>query len=99
MTRVVFSPEAEADLVDIVRHAASPTAAFRFAERIRTHCEGFALYPNRGVARDDLLPNLRVVGFERRATIAFRVEKDIVTIARILYRGRNVEVAFGNETN
>jgi len=38
-------------------------------------------------------PRLRTVGFERRATIVFRVEKDAVDIVRILYGGRDLEMA------
>jgi toxin ParE1/3/4 len=32
---------------------------------------------------------MRVVGFERRASIVFRVEGDVVRIFRILYGGRD----------
>jgi plasmid stabilization system protein ParE len=34
------------------------------------------------------------MGFRRRVTIAFRVKGDSVNILRILYGGRNVELAF-----
>jgi len=50
-------------------------------------------FPKRGTRRDDLGPGLRAVGFERRATIVFRVEKDAVDIVRILYGGRDLEMA------
>lgn len=38
--------------------------------------------------RDDLGPGLRVVGFERRVTIVFKIIGDEVTVTRILYAGR-----------
>lgn len=41
--------------------------------------------------RDDLFPGLRVVGFERRVTIAFHVGADTVTFLRILYGGRDID--------
>ena len=50
-------------------------------------------FPERGTRRDDLGSGLRTVGFERRATIVFRVEKDAVDIVRILYGGRDLEMA------
>jgi plasmid stabilization system protein ParE len=42
--------------------------------------------------RSDLRSGLRLVGYRRRATIAFEVTGDVVIIARIFYRGRNVEL-------
>jgi toxin ParE1/3/4 len=44
--------------------------------------------------RDDVRPGLRVVGFERRVTVAFQVAGDNLTILRILYAGRDLERAF-----
>jgi toxin ParE1/3/4 len=54
-------------------------------------------FPNRGTRRDDLRPSLRVIGFERRVTIAFHVSASAVTIDRIFYGGRDWEGHF-NET-
>ena len=53
-----------------------------------------ATFPQRGTKRDDLAPGIRIIGFERRATIAFRVEDDTVRIVRIFYGGRNYETYF-----
>ena len=52
---------------------------------------GFANFPERGMRRDDLFLGLRVVGFERRVTIAFHVGADTVTFLRILYGGRDID--------
>ena len=38
---------------------------------------------------------LRIVGFERRVTVAFAVGEDIVTILRVFYGGRDWESTFG----
>ena len=38
-----------------------------------------------------ILLGLRVVGFERRVTIAFHVGADTVTFLRILYGGRDID--------
>lgn len=45
----------------------------------------------RGTRRDDIRPGLRTVGFERRATIAFKVLAREVVIVRIFYGGRDFE--------
>jgi toxin ParE1/3/4 len=44
--------------------------------------------------RDDIRPGLRIVGFERRVTIAFSVDDGRVTILRVFYGGRDWENAF-----
>ncbi|MDZ4366104.1 MAG: type II toxin-antitoxin system RelE/ParE family toxin [Afipia sp.] len=48
------------------------------------------MFPERGTRRDDLSPGLRIVGFERRVTIAFVVEEDEVIVLNILYGGREL---------
>jgi toxin ParE1/3/4 len=48
-------------------------------------------FPERGTRRDDLAPGLRTIGFERRATIAFRVGRTDVVIVRIFYGGQDFE--------
>jgi toxin ParE1/3/4 len=91
---VVFSPEARDDLNRlydfIADRAGSPTAG-AYAERIMSYCGNFAIFPERGMRRDDIRPGLRVIGFERRVTIAFHVTRERVTIDRVIYRGRNWE--------
>jgi len=42
-------------------------------------------------ARDNLRPGLRVIGFERRVTIAFHITSDRITIDRVLYGGRDLK--------
>jgi len=54
-------------------------------------------YPERGTVRDRVLPGLRIIGFERNASIAFRVVGDSVEILRILRRGRNIPTEWSNE--
>lgn len=39
-------------------------------------------------------PVSATIGFERRATIAFRVEDDTVRIVRVFYAGRDYEAYF-----
>jgi len=94
--RVVSSPEAATDLFNIYDYIAKqsgPARAIGYISRIETHCLGFRYSAERGTKRDDLRPDLRISGFERRVTIAFHVELATVVIDRILYAGRDVPEA------
>jgi toxin ParE1/3/4 len=98
--RVIFSPEAEAQLVAIykrISERASPTIAARFTEAIVDYCEKFENFPERGTCRDDLRPGLRTIGFRRRVTIAFSVDAGAVTIIGVFYGGQDFEAAMLND--
>ena len=69
----------------------------KYIRRIRDYCVGFGQFPHRGTARDDLRPGLRLIGFERRVTIAFTVTDDTVLIVRIFYGGRDVAALLDDE--
>jgi toxin ParE1/3/4 len=93
---VVFSPEALGDLTSLYDYIAAdsgPSRAIAYIDRIEDYCARFDMSAQRGTRRDDIRPGLRVVGFERRVTIAFHVDPATVTIDRILYGGREVEEA------
>ena len=95
--RLVYAPSAEADLValhDQISDASSRDAATRYIDRIETFCASFDLAAERGALRDDLLPGLRIVGFERRVGIAFTVDDETVTFLRFFYGGQDWERAF-----
>jgi toxin ParE1/3/4 len=92
--RVIFSPEAAADLSEIYDYIAkqSGTAiAFGYLRRIEAYCAGFKHSAERGTKRDDLRSGLRIVGFERRITLAFHLDSETVVIDRILYGGRDIK--------
>jgi toxin ParE1/3/4 len=94
---VIFTPEAKDDLFDLYDYIAeknSPKRALGYIARIEKTCMSLQTLPERGTRRDDLRPGLRVMGFERRVLIAFRVSSNAVAILRILYGGRKVELAF-----
>ena len=94
--RVIFSPEAETQLVAIYRRISgktAPTIADRFMRAIVDYCEKLETFPHRGTRRDDLRPGLRTIGFRRRVTIAFAVEAEAVTIIGIFYGGQDFEAA------
>jgi toxin ParE1/3/4 len=92
--RVEFLRRAEGDLFglyDTIAAQAGPDVAGQYVERIEAACLALETSPMRGTKRDDILPGLRTMGFERRATIAFRVRSSRVSIVRIFYGGRDFE--------
>jgi toxin ParE1/3/4 len=91
---IIIAPDARDDLnslYDWIAGAASPGVALGYIERIERHLSGFDVVAERGTRRDDIRPGLRIVGFERRVTIAFTVEPERVTILRVMYGGRDWE--------
>jgi toxin ParE1/3/4 len=92
--KVVFELQAQADLDEIydwIADRAGEQTAERYLRRLRQPCERLDMFPERGTKRDDLAPGLRVFGFERRVSIAFKVYEDRVAIIRVLYGGRNID--------
>ena len=97
MHRVVYAPEAEAQLVALYFHiaaAASPEIAARYTDAIAKQCESLKTFPMRGAQRDDIRPGLRVFGFRRRVSIAFEITGEVVTVLGIFFGGQNFEEAF-----
>jgi toxin ParE1/3/4 len=100
MHRVVFAPEAEAQLVALYFHiaaAASLEIAADYTDAIVHQCESLHRFPSRGTRRDDIRPGLRTFGFRKRVTIAFQVTEDLVSILGIFYGGQHFESAFIEE--
>lgn len=92
--RVVFRPEAIEqleELYDYIADAGSPGNAADFTESIVAFCEGLADFPYRGMARDDLRPGLRKIGYKKRVVIAYAVLNETVAIIGIFYGGRDHE--------
>jgi toxin ParE1/3/4 len=65
--------------------------AAAYVARIYRYCERLTTFPERGTRRDDIWEGLRLVGFERGATIAIEVTSDKVRIVRVFGRGQDVE--------
>lgn len=103
MTRtVVYSAQARRQLNDlylwIAEQSGFPDRAEGYVSAILDTCEGLATFPFRGLARDDLRPGLRTIGFRRRATIAFAVHKSTVEILGVFYGGQDYENTFTNDS-
>jgi toxin ParE1/3/4 len=98
--QVIFTPLAERHLDSMYEYIAvhaNERRADDYIGRIVTFCKGLTVFPLRGTQRDDLLSGLRVIGFERRVTIAFVVTEAAVLIEGIFYGGRDFESAFRDE--
>jgi toxin ParE1/3/4 len=92
---VVYAPSAQtalAKLYDYIAEQTSPRIADGFVERLLDACESLADAPERGTVRDEYGRGLRTFGFEKRATILFRVEKRKrrVVVLDVLYGGRQI---------
>lgn len=98
--RVVFSPEAQEQLVDIFRYiaeAASPEIGIRYTDAIVGYCESLRTFPLRGNKRDDVRLGLRVTNYKKRAVIAFDVSGEVVSIIGIFYGGQDYETILQQE--
>jgi toxin ParE1/3/4 len=78
-------------LYDYIASESSSEIAIGYIRRIQEACMGLATFPERGRRHDDIWPGLRVIGFERRVSIAFRVLKTRVEIVTIDYGGWHFE--------
>lgn len=99
--RVVFSPEAEEQLVALYGHiaaAASPDIAGRYTEAIVSYCESLSTFPHRGTMRDDVRPGLRITNYKKRAVIAFDVDAEQVSIIGAFYGGQDYETILQDDS-
>lgn len=94
--KVIFRPKAEDDLFAIYEFIAgdSPARAIEFIRRLRALCTSLETMPERGALREDFAPGVRILVFEQRVTIAYRVRKGEIQIIRLFYAGRNTPSAF-----
>ena len=89
---VVYNPEAERDLLDLYEYlanAGSPMIATAYMSQVKAWLDGFDVGAERGTLRGDLRPSLRIIGFERRITVAFMVDDTQVVILRLFYGGQD----------
>lgn len=90
--RLVFRPEAEADLQDIHDQIAydSPARARAFIALLRDRCGPLRQFPEMGRVRDDLRPGLRSLPVDRYVVI-YGVFGDVVEIVTIVHGSRDVD--------
>jgi toxin ParE1/3/4 len=95
--RVRLSEPAIADLksiADWIGERADEDIAEAYVRRIDARCGQLSAFPRRGRPRDELGEGIRLIAFERRATILYRVEAGEVVVLRVHHAGRNADSAF-----
>ncbi|HEV2817209.1 MAG TPA: type II toxin-antitoxin system RelE/ParE family toxin [Allosphingosinicella sp.] len=96
MRSLEFSPEAEADLLDIAAYIArdSPGRAHSFIDELEASCADLLAFPKSGRARPELAPDLRSKPYGRYM-IFYTPGPKSVRIERILHGARDIEAKFG----
>jgi toxin ParE1/3/4 len=92
---VVYMRRAEADIREIAGYLHVRfgfPVAMRFLVEIRAYCAGFSEFPERGIARNDIQPGLRVVAYKRHASIGFVIRENRVIILRVWNKGRKTKL-------
>jgi toxin ParE1/3/4 len=89
--RIVRSPTAESDLIDIWCNVAldSPTAADRLLDVIAERIWQLALFPDSGPARPDIAEDARVLTVGRYLVL-YRQDREKIEIVRIVHGTRDV---------
>jgi toxin ParE1/3/4 len=98
--RIIYRPEATAELDQLLTHisqAAGWPVANAFVGGIIEFIEGLRTFPKRGTERTEILPGLRIIGYKRRASIAFVVLDTEVIVLGVFYGGRNITTALLEE--
>ena len=88
--KLLFSPAAEADLVDIALYIAAddPQRALEFVKELEEACAILIDYPQAGVARPEVGEGLRSKPY-RRYIIYYRALENVVRIERFLHAARD----------
>jgi toxin ParE1/3/4 len=98
---VVYTETSATDLDAIHRSlltlGAYPSVADNYVRRIIARCDKIGDAPYGGRSRDDLRAGLRMIGFERRLVILYRVVGDLVEIDHIFYGGQDYETRLRSE--
>ena len=92
MKGVVFSPEAEAQIVALYEYItahASPAITEKYTNAFVERCEQLGEMPLISLARDDIRRGLRTTFFRKRVVIACSVSAKTVTILAIFYGGQD----------
>jgi toxin ParE1/3/4 len=96
MLDVFFSEAAIRDLEEIRDYIAAdnPDAAHRLLDDIEETCHRFGQHPRIGVARDDLLPGIRLFPVRKTYAVFYRIQDDAVEIVRVVNGRRDFNRLF-----
>ena len=95
MSRVIFIPQAEEDLLEIAFYIAqdNPEAALSFLERIERICAVIAASPEIGRRRGELGPEVRSFPIDRYVVFYVPTQSGI-EVARVLHGARDIPSIF-----
>lgn len=92
---VLLSETAIEDLTQIGVYIATESRsleiALNFTGRIERRCQKIGDAPHSGVTREDLGVGIRMVPFERRTVILYRINEDHVDVVNVFYGGRDYD--------
>jgi toxin ParE1/3/4 len=93
--RVLKRPLAESDLDDIWWYIAqdNPEAADRLLDKIEERCRALARFPEMGVSREELMPELRSLPVGNYSIFYLPIEHGI-EIVRVLAGMRDIDALF-----
>ncbi|QXQ06648.1 type II toxin-antitoxin system RelE/ParE family toxin [Sphingosinicellaceae bacterium] len=97
MYEVKFDPRASNDILTIFAYVsahAGANVASAYVRRLEARCRAMGDAPLAGSPHDELLPGLRTAPFERRATIAYTFDREVVTILQVIHAGRDIGASF-----
>jgi toxin ParE1/3/4 len=95
--RIVFAPEAETQLGELYDYIASeplPRLPDATGEELIDYCEGLAVVPTSGSARNDIRPGLRTTPYRKRAVSAFAVSGERLMVG-VFHGDRDYKWALG----
>lgn len=98
MRQLEFSPEAEADLLDIATYIAreDPARALSFVDEIEARCADLLPFPDTGRLRPELAPDLRSKP-HGSYVIFYTPGANLLRIERVLHGARDMAAVFGHE--
>ncbi|TDK36939.1 type II toxin-antitoxin system RelE/ParE family toxin [Rhizobium deserti] len=98
---VEYRPDAVTDIEAIFLYVLEASGNFGtardYTDRIYERCESIGNVPKGGTPRPDLGEGIRVVPFERRAVILYRLNGEAIEIINVFYRGRDYAAIFENK--
>jgi plasmid stabilization system protein ParE len=94
--KVDYSDGALGDIEELAEYIAaesSKSISIRYIRTLTSACDSLATAPHRGTKRDELRPNMRIIGHKRAVTILFRIEEEkrLVVILGTAYGGRTID--------
>ncbi|MGF9562214.1 type II toxin-antitoxin system RelE/ParE family toxin [Neorhizobium sp. JUb45] len=98
---IQYRPTAKDDIEAVFIYVLETSQRFsiaqRLVDRLMARCESIGNAPLGGVARPDLGNGIRMVPFENRAVILYRVVEETVEITNVFFKGRDYRAIITNK--